>query len=71
MVNKLEPGTLTGQERLAELRAAVPVLSVINKRAPIRDSSEAGVGLDEWPRDGAALATLYDDLLTTITEEDS
>lgn len=71
VVNKHEPSTLTGQERLAELRAAVPVLAVINKRAPIRDSSEAGVGLDEWPRDGAALAKLYDELLTTITEEDS
>lgn len=71
VVNKHEPATLTGQERLNELREAVRVLAVINKRAPIRDSSEAGVGLDEWPRDGAALATLYDELLTTITEEDS
>lgn len=69
IVNAHEARTLTGQARLEELRQSVDVLEPpIPKRAAINDSAEAAVGLDAWPDDGPHLATLYSDLLDTITE---
>ena len=69
IVNAHEAHTITGRERLDELRAAVPVLEpVIPKRAPINDAAEASVGLDQWPGAGD-LTDLYDQHLTTITKE--
>lgn len=69
IVNAHEPNTITGRERLNELREAAPVIQpVIGKRAPINDAAEASVGLDQWP--GATdLAAMYDQHLTTLIQE--
>ncbi len=69
IINAHEPHTITGRERLEELRAAVPVIEpVIPKRAPINDAAEASVGLDQWPGAGD-LAAMYDQHLSTLTQE--
>lgn len=70
IVNRHEGQTVTGRERLTELRAAGLTLlePIIPKRVPIGDAAEAAVGLDAWPGDGPALASLYTTLLDNTLE---
>ncbi|MFK5691335.1 ParA family protein [Ornithinimicrobium sp. LYQ92] len=71
IVNKHEH-TITSRERLDELAGAVRVIDpVIPKRVAINDAAEAATGLDEWPREGPELATLYRTILQQITQEDT
>lgn len=61
LINQHEATTRAGQQWESELRAStLPVLAPnIPRRAPIRDATEAGVPLAEWPDGGRDLFDLY------------
>lgn len=71
VVNNHDANTVSGGEWLENLRKSINVLEpVIPRRVIIKDSSQAGVGLDEWGNTRATTtATLYADLLPSLIGE--
>lgn len=73
VVNKHEEQTVSGRERLAELREAaqgrgIPILTpLVPKRVVISDAAEAARGLDEWGGvEARDLGAIYTAHLTVI-----
>ena len=73
VVNKHEEQTVSGRERLAELREAaqgrgIPILApLVPKRVVISDAADSARGLDEWGgAEAKELATIYSTHLSAI-----
>lgn len=75
IVNMHDPQTVSGRERLEELRAAAAESNlhilepVVDKRVVIGDAADASIGLDEWgSKEATALGEMYAKHLTSIEE---
>lgn len=72
MINLFEAQTVSARHWSQELEAAAAARGFrilappIPKRAAIADAVESGSGLDEWGKDGQALAALYSTHLDTL-----